>query len=99
MLSSQPFSQPGEGSPWAGQVWWQRVSAGGIPLCSPLPAQSCPGAAFQPKAKFASAMEILILLGTGEAEAAGTVQPSDPRGSNPCRIFPLPQHSPGLLMG
>lgn len=67
MLSSQPFSQPGEGSPQAGQGWWQQVSARGIPLCPPLPAQCCPGAAFQPKAKFASAMEILILLGTGEA--------------------------------
>lgn len=79
MLSSQPFFQPGERSPQAGAV-----SADGISLCPPLPAQCCPGAAFQPKAKFASAMEILILLGTGEAAAAGTVQPSDPRGSDPC---------------
>lgn len=84
MLSSQTFFQPGEGSPQAGQVWWQPVSAGGIPHCLPLPAQCCPGAAFQPKAKFASAMEILILLGTGEAVAARRVQPSDPRRSNPC---------------
>lgn len=84
MLSSQPFFQPGEGSLQAGQVWWQQVSPGDILLCPPLPAQCCPGAAFQPKAKIASAMEILILLETGEAAAARTVQPSDPRGSNPC---------------
>lgn len=76
----------------AGECWWHSpLPTTGSPVLSwgCLPAQS----------KISFSVEILILLGTGEAAAAGAVQPSDPRGSNPCRMFPLPQHSSGLLRG
>lgn len=60
-----------------------------------LPASS----SSQHPAQFASAREILIVPGRGEAATVGTVQPSDPGASNPCRIIPLSQHSLGLLRG